>query len=53
VLLGNSEIFRHAVAVAAMVDRLIHHFEIVVLQGESNRLKDRAKEVARACPQRC
>jgi len=40
-----AEIFGDAVAVAAMVDRLVHHAEIVVLQGDSYRLKDRAKEV--------
>jgi DNA replication protein DnaC len=40
-----AEIFGDAVAVAAMVDRLVHHAEILVLQGDSYRLKDRAKEV--------
>jgi len=40
-----AEIFGDAVAVAAMVDRLVHHAEIVVLQGDSYRLKDRTKEV--------
>jgi len=40
-----AEIFGDAVAVAAMVDRLVHHAEIVVLQGDSYRLKDRRKEV--------
>jgi hypothetical protein len=34
-----------AVAVAAMVDRLVHHAEIINLKGESYRLKDRRKEV--------
>jgi DNA replication protein DnaC len=43
-----AEIFGDAVAVAAMVDRLVHHAEIVVLQGDSYRLKDRAKEVVMA-----
>jgi DNA replication protein DnaC len=38
------EIFWDAVAVAAVVDRLVHHAEVVVLEGESYRLKDRAKE---------
>jgi DNA replication protein DnaC len=42
------EIFGDAVAVAAMVDRLIHHAEIVSLKGDSYRLKDRRKEVASA-----
>jgi hypothetical protein len=30
-----------------MVDRLVHHAEVIVLQRDSNRLKDRAKEVLR------
>ena len=38
------EIFGDAVAVAALVDRLVHHAEVVVLQGDSYRLKDRGKE---------
>jgi DNA replication protein DnaC len=42
---GWAEIFGDAVAVAAMVDRLVHHAEVIVLQGDSYRLKDRAKEV--------
>ena len=41
-----AEIFGDAVAVAAMVDRLVHHAEVIVLQGDSYRLKDRNKEVA-------
>jgi DNA replication protein DnaC len=40
-----AEIFGDATAVEAMVDRLIHHAEVIVLQGNSYRLKDRAKEV--------
>jgi DNA replication protein DnaC len=40
-----AEIFGDAVAVAAMVDRLVHHAEVVVLQGDSYRLKDRGQEV--------
>jgi DNA replication protein DnaC len=40
-----AEIFGDAVAVAAMVDRLVHHAEVLVLQGDSYRLKDRTKEV--------
>ena len=43
-----AEIFGDAVAVAAMVDRLVHHAEIVSLKGDSYRLKDRRKEVASA-----
>jgi DNA replication protein DnaC len=40
-----AEIFGDAVAVAAMVDRLVHHAEVIVLQGDSYRLKDRNNEV--------
>jgi DNA replication protein DnaC len=40
-----AEIFGDAVAVAAMVDRLVHHAEVIVLKGESYRLKGRGKEV--------
>ena len=32
-------------AVAAMVDRLIHHAEVIVLKGESYRLTGKDKEV--------
>jgi hypothetical protein len=28
-----------------MVDRLVHHAEVLVVQGDSDRLKDRVKEV--------
>lgn len=40
-----SEIFGDAVAVAAMVDRLVHQAEIIVLKGDSYRLKDKHEEV--------
>jgi|SRR5579863_893067 len=40
-----AEIFGDPVAVAAMVDRLVHHAEVVILQGDSYRLKDRGQEV--------
>ncbi|HZD23623.1 MAG TPA: IS21-like element helper ATPase IstB [Acidimicrobiia bacterium] len=43
-----SEIFGDAVAVAAMVDRLVHHAEIIVLKGDSYRLKDKQEEVIAA-----
>jgi len=32
-------------AVAAMVDRLVHHAEVIVLKGDSYRLKGKGKEV--------
>ncbi len=40
-----TEIFGDAVAVAAMVDRLVHHAEVHVLRGDSYRLKDKSKDV--------
>jgi len=33
------------VAVAALVDRLVHHAEVLVLRGDSYRLKGKGKEV--------
>jgi hypothetical protein len=42
---GWAEIFGDPVAVAAMVDRLVHHAEVIVLKGESYRLKGKRKEV--------
>jgi DNA replication protein DnaC len=43
-----AEIFGDPVAVAAMVDRLVHHAEVIVLKGDSYRLKGRGKEVMAA-----
>jgi DNA replication protein DnaC len=40
-----AEIFGDPVAVAAMVDRLVHHAEVIALKGDSYRLKGRRKEV--------
>ena len=40
-----TEIFGDAVAVAAMVDRLVHHAELVVLKGDSYRLRGKHEEV--------
>ncbi len=40
-----AEIFGDAVAVEAMVDRLIHHSHIISLKGDSYRLKDNQQEV--------
>ena len=38
---GWSEIFGDDVVAAAMIDRLIHHAEIIALKGDSYRLRDR------------
>lgn len=43
-----AEIFGDPVAVAAMVDRLVHHAEVIGLKGESYRLKGRRKDVMTA-----
>ncbi|MDP9347174.1 MAG: IS21-like element helper ATPase IstB [Actinomycetota bacterium] len=43
---GWGEIFGDEVTAAAMIDRLVHHAEILALKGDSYRLKDR--DVARA-----
>ena len=40
-----AEILCDPVAVAALVDRLAHHAEVLVLRGDSCRLKGRGKEV--------
>jgi len=42
------EIFGDDVVAAAMIDRLVHHAEILALKGDSYRLKDR--DLARAAP---
>jgi len=43
---GWGEIFGDDVVAAAMIDRLVHHAEIVALKGDSYRLRDR--DLARA-----
>lgn len=43
------EIFGDEIVAAAMIDRLVHHAEIVSLKGDSYRLKNR--DIARATPQ--
>ena len=40
-----AEIFGDPVAVAAMVDRLVHHAEVIVLKGDSFRLRGKRQEV--------
>jgi DNA replication protein DnaC len=40
-----AEIFGDAVAVAAMIDRLVHHAEVLVLKGDSYRLRSASKDV--------
>lgn len=40
-----TDIFGDPVAVSALVDRLVHHAEIITLKGDSYRLKGKRKEV--------
>jgi hypothetical protein len=40
-----AEILGDPVAVAAMVDRLVHHAEVIVLKGDSYRLRGKGEEV--------
>ncbi|MBM4436587.1 MAG: DNA replication protein, partial [Actinobacteria bacterium] len=40
-----AEIFGDPVAVAAMVDRLVHHAEVIALKGDSYRLWGEREEV--------
>jgi DNA replication protein DnaC len=41
-----TEIFGDAVAVAAMVDRLVHHAEIITIEGDSYRLRSRERTIS-------
>ena len=40
--------FGDDVVAAAMIDRLVHHAEVIALKGDSYRLKDR--DLGRATP---
>ena len=42
------EVFGDDVVAAAMIDRLVHHAEVIALKGDSYRLKDR--DIGRATP---
>ena len=35
-----SEVFPNAACVVSMVDRLVHHAEVIAIEGESHRLKE-------------
>jgi hypothetical protein len=43
------EVSRDVVVAAAMIDRLVHHAEVVALKGDSYRIKDR--DLGRVMPQ--
>jgi DNA replication protein DnaC len=42
------EIFGDPVAVAALVDRLVHHAEVLVLRGDSTVSRGKGKELLQA-----
>lgn len=42
----RAEIFGSAVAVEALVDRLVHHSHIITLKADSYRLTDKHGQVA-------
>ena len=44
------EVFGDDVVAAAMIDRLVHHAEVIALKGDSYRLKDRDLAVVRLTP---
>ena len=46
------EVFGDQVVAAAMIDRLVHHAEVIALKGDSYRLKDRDLGRAPSQPQR-
>ncbi len=47
-----NEVFPNATCVVTLVDRLVHHAEIVKLDGESYRLKEAKEETARRAKKR-
>ena len=47
-----NEVFPNATCVVTLVDRLVHHAEIVKLEGESYRLKEAKEETARRAKKR-
>ena len=44
------EVFPNAPCVVSLIDRLIHHAEIISIQGESYRLKEARERAARSAP---
>lgn len=47
-----SEVFPNAACVASLIDRLVHHAEILRLDGESYRLKEAGERAQKKAPQR-
>lgn len=47
-----SEVFPNAACVASLIDRLLHHAEILAIDGESYRLKEAGERAQKKAPQR-
>ena len=47
-----NEVFPNAACVASLVDRLVHHAEILAIDGESYRLKEANERAQKKTPQR-
>jgi DNA replication protein DnaC len=45
-----SEVFPNAACVVSIVDRLVHHAEILVIEGESYRMREARERAARRAP---
>jgi DNA replication protein DnaC len=45
-------VFPNAACVASLVDRLVHHAEILAIDGESYRLKEANERAQKKTPQR-
>lgn len=45
-----SEVFPNAACVVSIVDRLVHHAEIIVIDGESYRMREARERAARRAP---
>lgn len=41
------EVFPNAACVVSLIDRLVHHAEVIALEGESYRLKEAKERAAR------
>ena len=44
------EVFPNAACVVSLVDRLIHHSEIIVFEGDSYRMKEATDKIYRNAP---
>ena len=47
-----NEVFPNAACVASLIDRLVHHAEILAIDGESYRLKEANERAQKKPPQR-